>query len=158
MSERIEKDDLIAVERYKFILEKIKYLDSLHHAHFNFVYKIIISLASFVIAVAFLGIEGKVEIRTVIFSIKSPGLVMTSICLFFLAMSRAILSSWRDYRIEEVELLRSIDTKVERSMPSNGFSWRWNEVQFMLLLLVLSLVGLGLYIFPESIVELYSNK
>lgn len=156
MSDKVSKDDLIAVERYKFILDKIKYLDSLHQTHFAVIYKLLTALITFVVVVVFAGIEEKIKPNTVEFSIRASGLILVFTCMFFLAMSRAILSSWQDYRKEEVNLLSKIDTKVERDLPSEKISWRWNEVQFMVLLCFLWLLGLLVAIFPEIIISLSS--
>ncbi|MDD9177240.1 MULTISPECIES: hypothetical protein [Aliivibrio] len=155
MTKKVSKDDLIAVERYKFILEKIKYLDSLHQIHFAVIYKVLTALISFIIIVIFSGIEEKIKPATVEFSVQAAGMILIFTCLFFFAMSCAILSSWRDYRIEEVDFLSTIDTKVERKLPSSDISWRWNEIQFIALLITLCLLGVIIFMYPKIITNLF---
>lgn len=154
----MEKEDLIAVERYKFILEKIKYLDTLHQSHISFIYKAVTALVSFMVLVLFTGLENKIEHGTVLFAIRFIGLSLVFICVVFLAMSKAVINSWIDYRLEEVELISQVDTVITRNPPTSKFKWRWNEAQFMILLLLIALIGLFVFLYPGLIVEFSGIK
>lgn len=151
-----ETNSLIAVERYKFILDKIKYLDTRHQDHFNTVLKILMALITFVVAVIMAGIEEKISLIAVEFSISAAGVMLAFTSFFFLFMSIAVSMSWYNYRDEEVELLNKIKCDLNRDMPELTFKtvMRWNETHLMILLTILSIIGIWTYLCPTYLMKI----
>nr|PMJ91943.1 hypothetical protein BCU13_22875 [Vibrio lentus] len=154
-----ELSDLIAVERYKFIQEKIKFLDNQQQANFTTLLKVIIALSTFVIASLIAGTECKISNETVSFAISSAGVALIITCIYLLGLSVAILFSWIDYRKEEVDLLNKVNCDLNRSDPSIKFRKlvRWNEFHFMVLLVILTIVGIVTFCYPNYLMNILDS-
>ncbi|MGF1818108.1 hypothetical protein, partial [Vibrio splendidus] len=66
-----EANDLIKVERYKFILDKIKFLDLQLHNNLTITIKVLTGILTFLSASVLVFKENKIDIDTFIFSVKS---------------------------------------------------------------------------------------
>lgn len=154
-----ELNDLIAVERYKFIQDKIKFLDNQQQSNFTTLLKVIIALSTFIIASLIAGSECKISNETVSFAISSAGVALTITCVYLLGLSFAILFSWIDYRKEEVELLNKVNCDLNRSEPNIEIRKlvRWNEFHFMILLILLTITGIITFIYPNYLMSILDS-
>lgn len=154
-----ELSDLLAVERYKFIQDKIKFLDNQQHSNFTTLLKVIIALSTFIIASLIAGSECKISNETVSFAISSAGVALTITCVYLLGLSIAVLFSWIDYRKEEVELLNKVNCDLNRSDPDIKPCKliRWNEFHFMVLLVLLTIFGIVTFIYPNYLMSILDS-
>lgn len=153
----IENNDLknqMAVERYKFILEKIKFLDTTYNTNFNHVSKIITAVIGFMITVLMVGIEKKFGINTVTIAMELSTLLVGGTAFFFSLLSISSLFSWFDYRKEEVKLHQQLNINIGREEPEWKGLIRWHETHLITLLLLCSTFSFYLYYNTDTIVKL----
>lgn len=148
LDENNELKNQMALERYKFILDKIKFLDTTYNTNFNHVSKIITAIIGFIIAVSMAGIENKIGVETVTVAIKLGALLGGVSALFFSVLSISTVFSWFDYRKEEVKLHSELNISIGRNNPDWEGLIRWHETHVILLLLTCS--GLSFWLFYKA--------
>lgn len=155
----VEAQGLIAVERYKFIQEKIKKLDSQFEQSLNTMLKTIIALVAFGVAVLLAKLEGKIQSESIVLlAIQTIGLLLSISSIFHLLTNLAVMFSWWDYRKEEVELLNQVGCNLNRSKPVICIKkvLRWHETYLLLLLFLLALLGVWMVFCPSTLYQLVS--
>ncbi|MFD2177871.1 hypothetical protein [Veronia pacifica] len=143
----------IVLERYKFIIEKQKYLDSLLHKNMDFYLKVITAIMGIFFSSASI-YKNKPEI----ISLDSLTLMLelTSILTIFvssviLLMTASIACSWFDYRKDEVKILDQVDGSYKREMPKKRNFWLWHESIFAFALSII----IGFFVFVICNVEYF---
>ncbi|WP_281544672.1 hypothetical protein [Grimontia sp. SpTr1] len=156
MKEKNSTSQQLAVERYKFILDKIKYLDGIHNSSFSYLQKSTILMTTSITGVLLALIEGKIELKTANLAIASAGLISSIIILFLILTSLAVIFSWLDYREEEVELLEKVECDIGRKKPIIGFKkvMRWSETHLIILLSVMLVISLIVFLNPELVTSM----
>ncbi|MGR5240326.1 hypothetical protein ACPV36_05480 [Photobacterium damselae] len=145
----MEDHSFVITERYKFILDKIKFLDSQYHQNLLLNIKILILLFGFVSAAIVAVNESKIEISTLIFSIKTAGIIILFSSIYFFLNTIVIMISWFDYRYEEVELLNKIGCDINRTLPKMTSIYRWSEFYYILFLIVLFVFSIYVFLNPQ---------
>jgi hypothetical protein len=141
MSEQPLKDQ-ISLERYKYLLSKIQFLDSSLYKNIDFASKFIISACSVVFATIMAYKAEKIDLISLQLGLLSISYIISFVCIIFVAITVSILLSWKDYRNEEVALLKKLDIDIGRKPPTYNNFMRWTESWFivgLLLIFVLSI-------------------
>lgn len=141
----------ILTERYKFILDKIKLLDEQYIKNTNLTYKIIISLVSFISLSKLAFLEGKIDFTTFTFCIKSAGFILCLSFLYLSFVSIAIILSWIDYRKDEYHIFKKLELSDYRKKPKLNGMYRWSETYFIIICILLSILGLVLFLAPSIV-------
>jgi len=138
----------LVVERFKFIQEKQKYLDSVLHTNMTFVIKLLITLFGLVIAGISL-YKNKPDFMSednLITILQLSSLLCCFICSIFLLMSFSNIVSWFGYRNDEVKLLDSIGGTFRREKPKKSNFLTWQETWFIFALLIIIISSLTVWI------------
>ncbi|WP_157532728.1 hypothetical protein [Moritella dasanensis] len=122
----------MTVERYKFILEKIKYLDTQFNVNLSNLKKISIALIGVIISSIAALKDNKISLELTEFTIEVSSLILVFSCIFFIIMTDAIKKSWVDYRFDEVNLLNKVSCDLGRKYPSGKWKLHWSETHFLL--------------------------
>lgn len=141
----------IIVNRYRNIISKISKLDEQYQKNTNLAYKTLLSLTTFVILSKLAFSEGKIDFLTLELAIKSTGLITILFFVYLVLLSVSHLLSWYDLRQEECELLKKMDLNNLINSPAWKNIYRWSEFYFIILCIIISLIGLYLFLNPNSI-------
>lgn len=129
----------LVVERYKFIQEKQKHLDSMLHTNIGIVVKLLIALFS--LAIAGLSLyKSKPEIvaqKDLVILFQLSSLLVGFVCGFFLLMTLSNIFAWFGYRRDEVELLDQFGGAFKRDMPKKRNFYTWQETGFIAALIMM---------------------
>ena len=122
-------------ERYRFILEKIQFLD-------QSTYKLLALFQSLTCAVIGAAVTVLITWKSLSLTAKTAQMAILSLfylfsllVIFVIASMVAVMCSWYDYRKEEVELINKSVQEDIRASPSKGNLWRWTETWFIALVL-----------------------
>ncbi|EGQ7789037.1 hypothetical protein V9R55_000694 [Vibrio cholerae] len=148
-----EANDQIIVERYKYILEKIKFLDDKIYQNFSSSIKLITSLTAVLTASVMSISEGKISDVTFLLSIKFIFSILVLFSIYMIITSLSITLSWYDYRKEEVELLNKINCDINRYNPKLSSFIRWSETYYVVFLVAMIIVGIYTIINSEWILS-----
>jgi len=135
----------LTVERYKFILDKIKYLDTQFHTNLSNLKKISIALIGVIISVSVAFKDGKISSELAGLAVEVSSLILVVSCVFFIFMTRAVKKSWVDYRYDEVNLLNKVSCDLGRENPSKQWKLHWSETQFILGVILWGILNLVLF-------------
>jgi hypothetical protein len=127
----------IAVERYKYILSKLLFLDDSIYKNISSFSKIFISIITAQGVAIFTNLKSESDIVSDTFRFitsVTPYLVII-LCIFYLFLTLANLLSWFNYRDEEVELLEKLNIDLDRKKPSWTSWYRWSETWFIIFML-----------------------
>ncbi|HEQ1859307.1 TPA: hypothetical protein VEO38_002875 [Providencia alcalifaciens] len=136
-------NDQIKIERYKFILEKIKFLDKQIHVNLNITITVFTSLITLLVLSIVAMKENKIGLNNFIFSVRTISFIAFIFSLYMVFSSIAIIRSWFDYRNEESDFLDKISCDIARKKPKKRNFFRWSETYFIIfifLFLILSLI------------------
>ncbi len=129
----------LVVERYKFIQDKQKHLDSMLHTNIGMVVKLLIALFS--LAVAGLSLyKNTPEIvaqRDLVNLFQLSSLLTSFVSGFFLLMTISNIFAWFGYRRDEVELLDQFGGTFKRDMPQKSSFYTWQETGFIVALIII---------------------
>ncbi|EDM64883.1 hypothetical protein PE36_12302 [Moritella sp. PE36] len=131
----------LVIERFKFIQEKQKYLDSVLHTNMTFIVKLLVALFGLVITGISL-YKNKPELMSedsLMTILQLSSLLCCFICGIFLLMSFSNIVSWFGYRNDEVKLLDSIGGSFRRDKPKKRNFLTWQETWFILALLIITI-------------------
>jgi hypothetical protein len=133
----------LVVERYKFIQEKQKHLDSMLHTNIGLVVKLLIAL--FGLAIAGLSLyKSKPDIvapKDLVILFQLSSLFIGFVCSFFLLMTLSNIFAWFGYRRDEVELLAQFGGTFKRDMPKKRNFYTWQETGFITVLIIILLAS-----------------
>ncbi|HCG7129691.1 TPA: hypothetical protein NJ327_002432 [Vibrio parahaemolyticus] len=152
-----EANDQIIVERYKYILEKIKFLDGNIYQNFNLSIKLITSLIAVLTASVISVSEGKISDVTFLLSIKFIFSILVFFSIYMLFTSISITLSWYDYRREEISLLNKVNCDINRSSPKLRSFFRWSETYYVIFMIAMSVLGFYTILNPDWILSAMGN-
>lgn len=144
----------LVVERYKFIQEKQKHLDSILHTNITFVVKLLVALFGLVIAGLSL-YKNKPELvsqENFVVLVQLSSLLCCFVCVIFFLMTFSNIVSWFGYRNDEVQLLDSIGGSFRREAPKKSSFLTWQETWFIFALVILIVVNFTVWIKSTEIV------
>ncbi|HCG6065755.1 TPA: hypothetical protein NJ098_004411 [Vibrio parahaemolyticus] len=150
--------DALVVERYKYIQEKLKYLDSVLHTNISLFIKILSAITA--LATATIGYHVPSTIPStqyIALVLTGSALAVLAMTLTFLAMTISNLFAWFGYRYDETELLEKFGCGFTRAKPSFKSFLTWQETWFMLVLSILSLVTFYALNHTDATAELIYN-
>jgi len=129
----------IVIERYKFIQDKQKYLDTVLHANISFVVKLLVALFSLLIAGISLFNKSPeiISQEQIVLVFQFSTILCGFVCMLFLLMTFSNIVAWFGYRNDEVKLLESFDSEFKRDKPQKRSFLSWQETWFIIALLVL---------------------
>lgn len=133
----------LVVERYKFIQDKQKYLDTILHTNIAFFVKLLVTIFSLIIAgLSFFKQSPEVlDQDSLILLFQLSSLLCGFICSFFLLMTISNVIAWFGYRNDEVDLLESFNSNFKRDRPKKCSFLTWQESWFILALLIFIIVS-----------------
>lgn len=131
-SPRGEKAADFELERYKFILQEIRFLNENTHKYLTLFQTLATAIIGGGVALfaAWKNLKLTPEIARVGIESLLALFILLSIFVIFLIL--AGIFSWFDYRREECELLdKAVEPGFRKPPAANNF-WRWQETQFIL--------------------------
>lgn len=153
IDKNIELTNQIAVERYKFILEKIKFLDSQYNGYLNLFIKLLTAMLSLILSSALIAKKGEIEPIWLSYILELCSLFVVLICTILIKLTSVTINSWREYRHDEVALLLKLNVDINRSSPSVGKEKHWNETAFIALLWGTAISFTLIYFFSDFIID-----
>ncbi|WP_273049153.1 hypothetical protein [Pseudoalteromonas sp.] len=132
----------IYVERYKYILEKIKFLDTLMHKNFALYAKFTLAIGTALSTCFVLFIEKKIESATSVVILKSLFFTELLASLLFFAITIAIIRAWFNYRDDEFFFLNKIECDLDRKPPTLEGMLKWSETYFLITTIIIALTSL----------------
>lgn len=145
----------LVVERYKFIQDKIKFLDNMMHIHIGMTIKFFVGIFSFFYGVVLIHIKQPelISHEAVIISIKfASSLIFFTSVLFFLMTVSNILS-WLGYRRDEVALLQKFGGAFKRECPNAKNFLTWQESWYLISLAFIIICSILTFSFSREIVS-----
>lgn len=155
-----ELTNQLVVERYKFIQEKIHFLDKMLHTNISLIVKIIIGIFTVILSIFLINLKQPtlIHLDTITLSLKISSILIGLISLIFLLMTISNILAWFDYRRDEVELLEQFGKEFKRTVPKAKNFFMWQETWFAITLLVLLISTIFIYIFSsEIVINILSN-
>ncbi|PMO22908.1 hypothetical protein BCT15_11460 [Vibrio splendidus] len=132
----------IAIERYKYILSKLLFLDDAIYKNMSSFSKIFISIITAQGVAIFTNLKTGSKIVTdtlEVITLIAPYLLLI-LCIFYLCLTLSNLFSWFNYRDEEVELLEKLNIDLGRKRPSWNSWYRWSETWFIIFMVCTILI------------------
>lgn len=141
-----ELTNQLVLERYKFIQDKIKFLDNVLHINMNLVIKILIGIFTVILSIFLIHLKQPdlVSPQAIIIALQFSSALVALTTFVFLLMTIANVLSWIDYRKEEVELLEKFGGEFIRKPADKKKFLSWQETWFsfaLLFILIVSIVG-----------------
>lgn len=134
----------LALEHYKFLLSKIQHLDEALFKNITMYGKFITSVFAFIITAVIFEKSGKITNELLILTFNLSKVFILFLSLIFTLITIANIFSWRDYRKEEMALLKNLTANFGRKEPSFKNFLRWVETWFLVALLIISIVAFNL--------------
>ena len=146
--------DDFKLERYKFILKQIHFLNENVHKYLNLFQALYTGIVGAGVAV-FVGWK-KLGISAEVASTSISGLVWLLAALGFFVVISLVTSvfAWRDYRQAEVELLNEAVGQGFREPPDWKNFWRWQET-YLLLAIVVVVTCTGLFVHHNILPQIH---
>ncbi|HCG8450680.1 TPA: hypothetical protein NJ582_004439 [Vibrio parahaemolyticus] len=147
----------LVIERYKFIQEKQKHLDSILSSNVSLLVKVFIGLFSLVFAV--LGTYLKqpevisLSLVTLVFKLSLILLLVVSVIIFLMTISNVI--AWLGYRRDEVELLQKFGGDFQREEPKLSNMFAWQETWFLFALIVIIITAASLLLRSSQFIDFF---
>lgn len=132
----------IYTERYKYIIEKIKFLDTLMHKNLSLYFQFTLAICAGLSASIVMRIEDKASFETVKFILEFLFLLQAVASLFIIIMTVAIVRSWFNYRDDEIDFLNKIKCDLNREKPNLEGLFRWSETYLVIISIVIGLASL----------------
>lgn len=155
ISEEAKND--IYLERYKYILEKIKFLDTLMHKNFALFTKFTLAICTALSTSVVMFIEKKIESETSVLILKSIFIIELLASILFFAITIAVIKAWFNYRDDEVLFLNKIKCDLDRKPPTLEGALKWSETYFLLTTIVVALVSLFGFVNAELLLNCLAN-
>lgn len=135
----------LVLERYKFIQDKQKHLDSMLHTNISVYVKLVIALFTLIIVgvFSFKTKPNSLTIEDVRLLLELSATMLMFVSGLFLLMTLSNLFAWFGYRQDEVKLLEKFGGDFQRELPKKRSFYSWQETGF---LLALSLMFLLTYV------------
>lgn len=134
-----ELTNQLVIERYKFIQDKMKYLDNVLHVNISFLVKIFVSVFTLLIGSFLMHIKQPeiLPINSLVVLTFFASILVFITSIIFLLMSISNIISWFGYRHDEVELLKAFGGSFQRNEPSlkKLFTWQESWIVFFLFLI-----------------------
>ncbi|WP_318468054.1 hypothetical protein [Photobacterium leiognathi] len=138
-SNQIEFTKELVIERYKFIQDKQKHLDSILHTNIGMIIKLLIAL--FGLAVTGLLLYKKtpevISPKDLVILFQLSSLLTSFVSAFFLLMTISNIFAWFGYRKDEVNLLEQFGGSFRREMPQKRSFYTWQETGFIVTLIII---------------------
>ncbi|PSW06169.1 hypothetical protein [Photobacterium lipolyticum] len=131
---KIELTNQFAIERYKFILDKIKFLDNQYNNYLNLFIKLLTAILGIIISSILISKKGEIDASWVRYIIEASSALIIIISLILIRLTTITIHSWKDYRNDEVLLLSKFEIDIDRKPPSDQKENHWNEAAFITLL------------------------
>lgn len=148
-----ELTNQLVIERYKFIQEKIHFLDKILHININLIVKILIGVFTFILSVFLIHIKQPALISqaSVTLSLQFSSILISLTSLIFLLMTISNIFAWFDYRKDEVQLLEKFGGDFKRTEPKAKNFLMWQETWFSIALLIILISSILVYFFSYLI-------
>ena len=134
------KSEDFKLERYKFILQEIHFLNENIHKYLALFQALATGVISAGVAVFVSWQKLNISVDTARMAIYGLLGLVVFLAFFVILFILAGMFSWFDYRKEEVELLDKAVGKGFRSAPKLGNLWRWYETYLILFIIVFVVV------------------
>ncbi|WP_119969011.1 hypothetical protein [Shewanella japonica] len=147
----------IYTERYKYILEKIKFLDGLMQKNFSVYFKFTLAICTALSASLVMIIEDKISLDTVNLLIELLFLLEVAASLLIIAITVANIRTWFDYRDDEINFLNKIKCDLNRKKPTIEGLFRWSETYLIIISTFIGLVSILGFFCSEMIITNIGN-
>lgn len=154
-----ELTNQLVVERYKFIQDKIKFLDNILHVNIGMIIKLFIGIFSFFYGVLLIHLKHPdfIPLQGVIISIKLSSALLFFSSIVFLLMTVSNIFSWIGYRKDEVILLQEFGGGFTRDYPKLRKFLTWQETWFLISLTLMTACSVLIWNFSYEIALLLLN-
>jgi uncharacterized iron-regulated membrane protein len=133
-----EKD--FKLERYKYILQQIHFLNQSLYKHLAFFRGLSVLLLGGIVAILVNWEKLELTHTTAQLGIYSLLLIHCLAALFVTVLVISGIFSWVDYRNEEADLLDETIEQGYRSRPKLRNFWRWHETWLLLFVILFTVI------------------
>jgi hypothetical protein len=143
--------DDFKLERYKYILQQIHFLNGNMHKHLAFFHGLAVLILGAIIGITLNWKELGIDAATAKVGIYSLATLLCLASSFTFLLVLSGIFSWVDYRKEEAALLDEVISEGYRSKPKLKNFWRWHESWLLFFLVIFSVTittAIHLYIVP----------
>lgn len=137
--------DAYKLERYKYILREIHFLNESTHKYLTLFQTLTAAIVGGGIGIFVIWKSLKIDASTARLAIQGSLGLLILVALFVNVSILVNVLSWLDYRREEVDLLNQSIEQNWRRLPQLRNFWRWSET-YILLFVSLAVIGIVFYV------------